>query len=95
MSDSEAEQHKLYWALLAKVWVFPGVFIDPVLGHLLLANVGSAIVGVQASRPVRTGTHRTACPLHHSYPLLAYHSLQLLCLFTSLLVHCLPNLKRR
>ena len=50
MSDSEAEQHKLYWALLAKVWVFPGVFIDPVLGHLLLANVGSAIVGVQASR---------------------------------------------
>lgn len=35
MSDSEAEQHKLYWALLAKVWVFPGVFIDPVLDHLL------------------------------------------------------------
>lgn len=50
MSDSEAEQHKLYWALLAKVWVFPGVFIDPVLDHLLLANVWSAIVGVQASR---------------------------------------------
>ena len=34
-------------------------------------------------------------PSHCSFPLLAYHSLKLLCLFTSLLVHCLSNPERR